>query len=467
MLLSMKFPRFIFLGLLLAAGCPFLPERDESAEPAGVPESFSREGTDRPLPESWWEDFGSGELDRLVGEALAGNFTIRQAEARLRQAEASARGAGAGRYPQVDLVGEGGASRSRTETDGVGTIATSEDYALFLAAGYEIDLWGRVRSTYRQADLLTAAAGEDLAAARITLAGEVADRWLREVELRSRLELARRQVETNRTYRELLLLRRRRGLATALAVFQQEQIVAATESLIPVLESELETVRHELAVLTGRPPRTDLGLSADTLPVRPPLPELGLPSGMIGNRPDIRAAFSRLEAADWGVSAARANRLPSLTLTGSAGYRSGEFANLFNNWFAAFAGGLLAPLIDGGSRSAEVDRTRAAAEEQLASYRATVLQALREVENALVREEKQAGYLASLRRQLTAAENALAQARLRFRKGEIEYLDVLSSLSSSQALQRELLIAERDILRYRVALYRALAGGWGEEDGNQ
>ena len=295
----------------------------------------------------------------------------------------------------------------------------------------------------------------------------MADRWLREVELKSRLELARRQVETNRTYRELLLLRRRRGLATALAVFQQEQIVAATEALIPVLESELETVRHELAVLLGRPPRADLGLEADRLPVRPPLPELGLPSRLIENRPDIQAAFSRLESADWGVSAARANRLPALTLTGSAGYRSGDFSSLFDNWFAAFAGGLLAPLIDGGSRAAEVDRTRAAAEEQLAAYRETVLQALREVENALVREEKQAGYLVSLRRQLTAAENALAQARLRFRNGEIEYLDVLSSLSSSQALERELLIAERDILRYRVALYRALAGGWGEEDSNQ
>lgn len=462
MFLSMKFTRFFFLGLLLAAGCSFLPERDEPAEPVGVPESFSREGGERAFPVRWWEDFGSRELDRLVGEALTGNFTIRQAEARLRQAEASARVAGAGRYPRVDLAGEGGATRSRTETDGEGTTATSEDYALFLAAGYEIDLWGRVRSAYRESDLLAAAAGEDLAAARITLAGEVADRWLREVELRSRLELTRRQVETNRTYRELLLLRRRRGLATALAVFQQEQIVAATESLIPLLESELETVRQELAVLLGRPPRTDLALAADRLPRPRPRPGLGLPSEMIGNRPDIRAAFSRLAAADWAVSAARANRLPALTLTGSAGYRSGDFSNLFNNWFAAFAGGLLAPLIDGGRRSAEVERSRAEAEEQLAAYRETVLLALGEVEAALVREEKQAGYIFSLRRQLTAAENALAQAQFRFRKGEIEYLDVLSSLASTQSLEREVLVAERDLLRYRVALYRALAGSWGE-----
>jgi len=462
MLFPMKFPCLILLGLLLAAGCSFLPDRDDPAEPAGVPESFSREGSGRPFPERWWEDFASEELNRLITEALGSSFTLRQVEARLRQAEASARISGSERYPRVDLAGEGGATRSRTETGGEGTTSTSENYALFLAASYEIDLWGRVRSTYRQADLLSAAAGEDLAAARITLAGEVTDRWLREVDLRSRLELARRQIETNRTYRELLLLRRRRGLATALAVFQQDGIVAATEALVPVLESELETVRHELAVLLGRPPRADLGLASDRLPGRKPLPGLGLPAELIGNRPDIRAAFSRLESADWGVAAARAGRLPALTLAGSAGYRSGESATLFDSWFAAFAGGLLAPLLDGGSRAAEVDRTRAEAEERLAAYRETVLQALREVEDALVREEKQADYIAALRRQLAAAGNALGQARLRFRKGEIEYLDILSSLNSTQSLERELLVAERDLLRYRVALYRALAGSWGE-----
>jgi outer membrane protein, multidrug efflux system len=107
----------------------------------------------------------------------------------------------------------------------------------------------------------------------------------------------------------------------------------------------------------------------------------------------------------------------------------------------------------------------AAADERLAAYRETVLQALREVENALVREEKQAGYIESLRRQQSAAENALGQAQLRYRKGETGYLDVLSSLNATQSLQREILSAERDLLLYRVALYRSLAGSWGEEGG--
>ncbi len=462
----MKFPRLVLLVLAFSSGCSFLPDREEPAEPE-IPESFNRAGGEEAPAARWWEDFNNGELNRLVEEALAGSFTLQGAEARLRQARAAAALAGSGRYPRVNLAGEAGATRTSAETGGERQTATAENYGLSLAAAYEIDLWGRVRSAAREAGALAAAAAFDLSAARISLAGEVADRWLREVNLRSRLELARRQVETNRTTRELLLLRQRRGLATALAVYQQDQIVAATESLIPALESELETVRHELAVLLGRPPRADLGLRADRLPSLPSRPGTGLPSRLIGNRPDIRAAFSRLESADWGVSAARADRLPALTLSGSAGYRSGEFEDLFDNWFAGFAAGLLAPLVDGGRRSAEADRMLAVSEERLAGYRQTVLNALREVENALVREEKQAEYIAGLRLQLAAAERALGQAQLRYRKGETGYLDVLSSLNSTQSLQRELLSGERDLLLYRVALYRSLAGGWEGEDSEQ
>jgi outer membrane protein TolC len=261
-------------------------------------------------------------------------------------------------------------------------------------------------------------------------------------------------------------LRQRKGLASALAVFQQDQIVAGTESLIPILESLLDTTRYELAVLLGRPPRSEIGLRADQIPEISPLPEIGVPSQLLENRPDIRSAYFRLESSDWGVSAARANRLPALALTASVGYRSVEFSDLFDNWFAGFAGALLAPLIDGGRRSAEADRALAVSEERLAFYRETVLNGFKEVENALVREKKQTGYISLLGKQLTAAKNALSEARLRYQKGDIEYLDVLASLTSVQSLERGMLSARRDLLLYRVSLYRALGARWNEENGN-
>jgi len=450
---------YIFIATALMAflpiSCTFLPEREEPLEPE-VPASFSEETGELSSNKLWWEDFGSAELNRLVTEAFEGSFNLRQAEARLRQARATAVIAGGNLYPEVNLEAAGGATRVRTD----GGTATTENYSLGLAASYEIDLWGRVRSTANEADTLVLASSADLDTARITLASEVTDRWLSIVELKSQLELVRGQLETNRTYLELLLLRQRKGLATALAVFQQKQVVAGTESLIPLLDSQLATTRYELAVLLGRPPRSDIGLMTDRIPDVSPLPEIGLPSQLLENRPDIRSAYFRLESSDWGISAARANRLPALALTASVGYRSVEFDDLFDNWFAGFAGALLAPLIDGGRRSAEADRALAVSEERLAYYRETVLTAFREVEDALVREKKQTDYIFSRGNQLTAAKNALSEALLRYRKGDIEYLDVLASITSVQSLEREVLSARRDLLIYRVSLYRALGSRW-------
>jgi outer membrane protein, multidrug efflux system len=455
---------FIAASLLacLALSCTFLPEREEPLPPE-VPESFSEE-TGEPSPHQlWWEDFGSSELNRLVTEAFAGSFDLRQAEARLSQARASAVIAGGNLYPEVNLSAAGGVTRARTGNSENRVTATTENYSLGLAASYEIDLWGRVRSTANEADSLVLASAADLDTVRITLAAEVTDRWLSIVELKSQLELVNRQLDSNRTYLELLLLRQRKGLASALAVFQQDQIVAGTESLIPILESQLDTTRYELAVLLGRPPRSEIGLAADRIPEISPLPEIGVPSQLLENRPDIQAAYFRLESSDWGVSAARANRLPALALTASVGYRSVEFSDLFDNWFAGFAGALLAPLIDGGRRSAEADRALAVSEEWLAFYRATVLNAFKEVENALVREKKQTDYIGLLGKQLTAAKNALSEARLRYQKGDIEYLDVLASLTSVQTLERGVLSARRDLLLYRVSLYRSLGCRWSDE----
>lgn len=451
----------LFLAAWLS-GCSFLPEREGPLEPE-VPERFGRPGGDIPVPDRWWEEFGSAELDRLVGEALAGNFNLQAVAARLRQARAVAAIAGAGLYPDLSLVLDAEAVRARTGSGESRATATSENYLVSLAASYEIDLWGRVRSEADAASSLVGAAAEDLAAARVSLGAEVADRWLQAVELRARLSLVESQAGTNRDYLELLRLRQRKGVSTALAVFQQEQILAGTEALLPRLEADLQTTRHELAVLLGRPAGSDLGLSETDLPGLPPLPALGLPAELLGRRPDIQAAYLRLASSEYAVAAARANRLPALALGGSLGYRSGDLDNLLQNWFAGFAAGILAPLLDGGRRGAEADRERAVLEERLAAYREVVLKALREVEDALVREEKQAVYLSAVSRQHRAARSALAAGLVRYRKGESEYLDVLAALGSVQGLERDFLIARRDLLLYRVGLLRALAGGWEGE----
>jgi outer membrane protein TolC len=180
-------------------------------------------------------------------------------------------------------------------------------------------------------------------------------------------------------------------------------------------------------------------------------------------RPDIRAAMLRLEAADWSVSGARADRLPTIRLTGSAAYQAGELDSLFDNWLFNLAAGLTAPLFDGRQRSAEVERRRAVVDEALAAYCRTILNAVREVENALVDEQKLREHLLGLNAQLSAARSALDEARQRYRSGLNDYLPVLTQLVSVQNLERTIINRTADLLVARVDLFRALGGGWPQE----
>jgi outer membrane protein TolC len=168
----------------------------------------------------------------------------------------------------------------------------------------------------------------------------------------------------------------------------------------------------------------------------------------------------RLQEADREVAAAVADQFPRISLSAGAETTALEARNLFDNWLADVAANLTAPLLDGGRRRAEVDRTRAVAAERLHDYGRAALAALREVEDALVQETHQARYLASLDQQLDLSAKALAQTRGQYVNGTLDYLRVLAALQSHQDLQRRRLQAAREWVGFRIDLYRALGGGW-------
>ena len=160
------------------------------------------------------------------------------------------------------------------------------------------------------------------------------------------------------------------------------------------------------------------------------------------------------------MAAAISNQYPRLTMSASLTTTEDGAENLFDDWMASFAGNLLAPLFDAGRRGFEVDRTRAVRDQLLAAYAQTTLTAFREVEDALIREVKQAERIESLRQQVLLAEQAYQRLRLEYFNGVGNYIDVLTTLADEQQLRRDLLAAERDMLEFRIALYRALAGGF-------
>lgn len=434
--------------------CWLMPPRVQT--PVAVPEKFSQSGGEA-APAKWWTAFGDEDLNALVDEALAGNLTLRTTWDRLEQARAVARKSGAPLQPS--LTGEAGAARTASRTVGLGR-SYRTDLSFGLVASYELDLWGRIRSTRDAADMDVRASQEDLRAAAITLAAQVAAAWYDLIEQRGQRTLLDGQIRTNQEYAELVSLRFGRGRVPVTDVLQQRQLVESTQAEKVLVDSRLAVLAHQLAALLGRPPSQAAAAPQGTLPTPGPLPATGLPAALIRRRPDVRAAYHAVRAADLRVAAAIADRFPRVSLTARAETSAGRLHDLFDNWLASLAANLTAPLLDGGLREAEVDRTRAAACERLHAYGQTTLNALTEVEDALAQERQQRRYVASLARQLDLSRKALAQTRERYTKGLTDYLRVLSTLQAHQRLERESLRARRELLGYRIDLYRALAGGW-------
>lgn len=511
--------RTIFLAFIAfsCASCAYFAPKARELEPELLPDAFSLYENTAPAPDRWWTVFDSGELNDLMDRALAGNLSLQQIYARLEQAEQIARQAGAARWPDLNVSSDVSAARRRVDTgdpdywnldvverkvnalgtavNGTGAAGgtldntlrdirtrleaaetvfsgppstsstfTTRSYRFGLASGFEVDLWGRLRALHLASRLDYQASQEEAYGAMLSLSGTVVRQWLDIVAYRQELALLDKQLELNRTTQDLMIYRYRNGLATALDVFQQRQIVAQTETLRPPLEAGLQTAQHELAVLLGKTPRAELPVETAVLPALGSLPAPGLPADILARRPDVRAAGLALNTADWRIAAARADRLPALRLTASASYGADEWALVFDNWMATMAASLSGPIFDAGRRKAEVNRARAVAEERLAAYQARVLQSIKEVENAMLQESKQADYIAALQRQLDAVRASHRQAEDRYRKGLIDYLPVLSALTEIQVLERRLLVAEHTRLAQRTQLCVALGGAWMEEE---
>ncbi|UCD89972.1 MAG: efflux transporter outer membrane subunit [Desulfobacterales bacterium] len=455
----------IFIGLIaiffLGISCsPFKPQKRPSA--AGeVPRTFSLyTATSKPL-QRWWQEFNDPDLNALITEALSDNFTLKEAWSRLNQARSIAVQAGAPLYP--DLTGTVEASHTSQRSDSVSRKTISdEDYSIGVISSYELDLWGRLRSDRSSAMLEMTATRQDLNTAAITLAAEVANRWVNIIAQRMQKELLERQLQTNRTYLELVDLRFRKAMVSALDVYQQQQVVEDIRAEIPLVEAQEQLLMHELAVLLGKPPRTALKISREDLPEPVKIPAAGLPADLLSARPDLQAAGMRLMAADWQVAAARASRLPAINLAAQARYGADDVDVLFDNWLLSLAGNLTAPIFDAKRRAAEVERRMAIVDENLAAYRRAVLTAIKEVEDALISESKQREHIKRLEIVAETARKAFVEAGNRYRNGLTDYLPVLTQLLTVQRLERDLIQQEANLLGFRIGLYRALGGTWTE-----
>ncbi|MBE0468310.1 MAG: efflux transporter outer membrane subunit [Methyloprofundus sp.] len=437
----------IFALLIQACAMPI----NEIPTPTTLPETFSQSG-ELERQEHWWLAFNDLQLNQLIDLALSNNFSLLSAYNRLEQAQAVAKKTSADLIPSISAAFTGRQNYS-DNTD-------NSQFSLGLNASYEVDLWGRIRANKNASNLDVRIAQENLNTAAISLSAEVAIAWYRLIEQRSQLALLKQQIKTNEDNVAIVTARFAGGQATAADVFQQRQTLQARIGDQTNVIATIKTLEYQLAILTGKTPRMLVLPEQAQLPDLPVQPQTGLPSELIQRRPDLRTAYFNVQAADQRTAAAIADRFPKLSLSANIDTTAPNLQSLFNNWIATLAGNLILPIIDGGRRVAEVDRNRAVAAEALNNYATALQQAIQEIEDALIQEQQQQQLIISLDKQHQLSEQATLQIRLRYMYGAIDFLRVLTIQITQQSLERSQILAKRQLLEYRIQLYRALAGSW-------
>ena len=449
----------ISLAGVTACSGPQMAEKADKIVP--TPAAFQKSALPSMARAGWRSDFGAPELDGFISQALDKNFDMKSAWARLEQAEAIAAQNDATLFPVVSLQATAGRSKSPAPAP-VGSVE-GNSFNLSAPVSYELDLFGRLAKQREASDLDVEAFRNDTQSLAITMAAQVTEAWLDVVSARQRATLLRDQVDVANRYLELTSLRLSQGLANALDVNSQLGDIYGLDARLEQALAAEQVAVFRLEALLGTPPTGTLAISGVELPSLPAFPEVGMPADVLQERPDVRSAWIRLEAADARTAAAARNRLPSIKLSANLFLQAAELGNLFDELFWSLAAQATQPVFEGGRRNAAVDQAAAQAKERLYAYGQTVVKAVQEVQTAVVQEEHQSVVLEHLEAQQGVAATALDLARERYRSGALDYLRVLTSLRTLQSAEQSVLDARRQQFSLRVQTCRALGGSWTKE----
>jgi NodT family efflux transporter outer membrane factor (OMF) lipoprotein len=467
------------LPILLLTGCATGPRYAPPVSPAALERPYANARTpaaaDPTRLERWWTQMGDPVLDALIADTLARNLDLDAARARLRRARAQRGVTRAGSLPTLN--GAGAAQRRQT---GDATVTLNVDelpsefeksnripdtsfelYQVGFDAAWEADLFGANRARIRADDARVAAAAFDIEDVRSSIAAEVARDYLVVREMQVRLVILRRSLALARRTQALAREQERAGLVTEADTARTDAQLLAIEAQVPQSELLELQAAQRLAVLAAREPAALRDTLARPRPIPLPGPTAaGIPSELLLRRPDVRGAERRLAAATDAEAAAVRDLYPRLSL--SASYGGVRTAGLieWSSTLLALGANLTAPIFDGGRRQAYVETRRAEREEALATYRASVLNAFREVEDTL------AASVRNLERSVLAERTVDRRRRARilldeqYRAGLIGLLDLLIAerdLAEAETLAAN---ARAQVAVDWIGLQKALGGGW-------
>jgi multidrug efflux system outer membrane protein len=450
---------------LLLGSCAVGP--DYKRPEIAAPESF-RDGNPTPEQESladlpWWEVFQDPVLHDLVRTALASNYDLSIAIARIDQARAIAGQAHAQYFPQVNYQGAVGGGKNEAFGGPFSNGGQTQASALVAVnATWEIDLWGRIRRTNEAAQAQLLAAEENRRGVMLSLVSEVATAYFELLELDLQLDIAHRTADAFDASFKLFSRRYAGGLGTRLEVTRAEGEVATVAAQIPELERQISIKENQINVLLGRNPapiQRSAKLSEQELP---PAVPAGVPSQLLERRPDVRFAEAVLQSANANVGVAKADYFPKISLTGFLGSLAPDADNLFKSSSMAWGLGAnaLGPIFQGGALDAQLALAKAQWEEAVLQYRKTAVTAFQDVSNALVTRQRLVGIRVEQERAVRANSDSVTLALERYNAGKANYFEVLQA--------QELLFPAENALAFTtlnerltiVALYQALGGGW-------
>jgi multidrug efflux system outer membrane protein len=452
--------------LVMGACAPVGP----NFEPPGMelPATFSQGGmrwkrqspATLPAPQAWWRIYQDGALTALVERALAKNQDLAASAARLRQARELSQAARSLYFPEINL----GTTVNRAKTRFLGATSSAMLESNFIVPvdfSYEVDVWGKVRRKVESAGATAEAAGETLNALRLSVAGEVAQTYwaLRAVDA-DRVVLAR-TVEIRRRALELLAKRRDAGSISGLDLARAETEVATAEAGRIQLDQQRIGLVNALAVLTGSTATGFAVAECAELPVPPSVPG-AVPSELLRQRPDIRAAERRVAAANADIGVATAAFYPSFSINANGGLSAARLADLVqaSSLVWALGGKVTAPITRRKLLKTQQRAAVAAHEAVSAEYRQTVLESIREVENALQGASILIRRQAAQDQALTAARKTFELSAKRFKSGLVSFLDVVDAERTRLDSERAANAIRAERLAVSVSLIKALGGEW-------
>jgi len=435
------------------AGCTVGP--DYNAPAPGVPQTWSEAvpGGEAAPATAWWRGFGDEQLETLITTALDDNIDVQIAVARLTEAEARITSQRAANWPSVDASADASATG-----DISGDAASSTGAGLGAALAFVPDVFGGRRRQIEQVEATAAARRFDIEDVKRVTAASIAERYIELRRSRARLDLLTTSLELQQQTLDIVRQRAEAGLSADLDVQRAASDLARTRAQRGSLDIAEARALHDLAILTGAVPGT-LGLepAADTaIPDYSDSLAPGVPADLLRRRADLQAAERDLAAASAAIGVATAELYPAFSIPGSITADLGSADRLVGDTVARIGAAVDVPVFDGGRRRAGVDIAEARAEQALLAYRQTLLEAVGEVEDALVSIRAVEARTAELERAVTASEQAFDQLDALYREGLASFIDILDAQRTLIDSRESLLDSQADHALAVIALHRAL-----------